>query len=394
MTKHNNLKNNLKNISVRIAVKTPAVNRTLEEIVSTLDGFEQQIDEKATRTDVLVLEVGDNPAKEFETVRALLKDGVVSHVFLTSAKTTTDILLPALRTGAKQFFQQPLVYKEVKQAFIDIQKENAAAQGVAGDTVNREPGKLISVLGAKGGVGTTTVAVNLAVSLNRLYPEKTVALVDMNRLLGEVTVFLDLQTEFNWDELVKNINRLDAAYLAKALIKSAPGLYVMPAPNSVESGAQLSSQVMKHVLQTTRNAFDFVIVDAGTQVDDPAFKIFSSSDTIIMITTLSLPCIINVKRLLASMRGVGRISTNKIKIIANRFEKKSAISLEDTENLTGHAVFSTLPNDYQKTLEAINAGKPLADVAKNSQLVKSLNQLAKSLTEEKELLAKRKGWFW
>ena len=114
-------------ISVRIAVKTPAVNRALEEIVSTLDGFEQQIDEKATQTDVLVLEVGDNPAKEFETVRALLKDGVVGHVFLTSAKTTTDILLPALRTGAKQFFQQPLVFKEVKQAFIDIQKEKSCS---------------------------------------------------------------------------------------------------------------------------------------------------------------------------------------------------------------------------------------------------------------------------
>ena len=386
--------NNQQKISVRIAVKTPEVKRALEEIVSTLAEFELQRDEKATQTDVLVLEVGNNPAKEFETVRSLLKDGVVNHVFLTSAKTTTDILLPALRTGAKHFFQQPLVYTEVKQAFIDILKERKAAEGLAGDETKREPGKLISVLGAKGGVGTTTVAVNLAVSLNRLYPKKTVALVDMNRLLGEVTVFLDIQTEFSWEELVKNINRLDAAYLSKALIKYAPGLYVMPAPNRIESGAQLSSKVMEHVLQTTRNAFDFVIVDTGTQVDDTAFKIFSSSDTIILISILSLPCIINVKRLLESMRVIGRISSKKIKIIANRFEKKLAISLEDTEKLTGHSVFSTLPNEYLKTLEAINAGKPLVDVSKNSQFVKSLTQLAKSLTEEEEQVAKRKGWLW
>ncbi|MFT5728449.1 MAG: pilus assembly protein CpaE [Desulforhopalus sp.] len=386
--------NKQQNISVRIAVKTPAVSRAMEEIVSTLDGFEQQIDEKATHTDVLVLEIGDNPAREFETVRSLLKDGVVTDVFLTSAKTTTDILLPALRTGAKQFFQQPLVYKEVQQAFIDIQQENAAAEGVADVESKKEPGKLISVLGAKGGVGTTTVAVNLAVSLNRLYPEKTVALVDMNRLIGEVTVFLDLKTEFSWDELVKNINRLDAAYLSKALIKYKPGLYVMPAPNSIESGVHLSSKMMEHVLQTTRNAFDFVIVDTGTQVDDAAFKIFSRSDSIILITILSLPCIINIKRLLGSMRVIGRISSDNIKIIANRFEKKSAITLEDTEKLTGHSVFSTLPNDYQKTLEAINAGTPLIDVAKKSPLVRSLNQLAKSLTEDEEQLVKRKGWFW
>ena len=91
---------------------------------------------------------------------------------------------------------------------------------------------------------------------------------------------------------------------------------------------------------------------------------------------------------------IGRIPSEKVKIIANRFEKKSAITLEDTEKLTGHSVFSTLPNEYQKTLEAINAGKPLADVAKNSQLVKSLNQLAKSLTEDEGQVVKRKGWFW
>ncbi|WP_419176059.1 AAA family ATPase [Desulfosediminicola sp.] len=390
MTKHNNLQS----ISVRIAVKTPAVSRALEEIVSTLDGFEQQLDEKATQTDVLVLEVGDNPAKEFETVRALLEDGVVNQVFLTSAKTTTDILLPALRTGAKQFFQQPLVFQEVQQAFVDIHKERIAGEGIAVEKVSIKPGKMVSVLGAKGGVGTTTVAVNLAVSLNRLYPEKTIALVDMNRVLGEVTVFLDLQTEFNWDELVKNISRLDPAYLAKALIQSAPGLYVMPAPNSIESGSQVSSQVMKQVLETTKNSFDFVIVDAGTQVGASAFRIFSSSDTIALITTLSLPCIINVKRLLGTMRLLGSIPMNNINIIANRFEKKSAISLEDTEKMTGHSVYSTLPNDYQKTLEAINTGKPLVDVAKNSQLVKSLNKLAESLIVKEEPVVKRKSWFW
>lgn len=384
---------NQQKISVRLAVKTPEVNRSLEEIVSTLECFELQRDEKATHADILVLEVGDNPTTEFSTVRSMLKDGVVGNVFLTSTKTTTDILLPALRTGAKQFFKQPLVFAEIKQAFNDVLEENRIE---ACETVEekKEPGKIISLLGAKGGVGTTTVAVNLAESLNRLYPEKTVALVDMNRLLGEITVFLDLQTEFSWDELVKNINRLDAAFLSRALIKYAPGFYVMPAPNRIDLDTHLSSKLIEHVLQTTRNAFDFVVVDTGTRVDKSAFKIFNISDSIYLISILSLPCIINVKRLIATMRVVGRVPMDKIRIIANRFEKKSAISFDDAEEMMGHSIFSTLPNEYQQTMEAINAGKPLVEVAKKSRLVKSLNQLAESVPAGEAQGKKRKGWLW
>ncbi len=339
--------------------------------------------------DILIYEIGKDPTSEFEVMRELLKDGIVNTIFLTSNNASSSILVPALRTGAKEFFEQPIVEQDVRNAFQKVLEQHFTNKG---QTEHINPGKVIGIFGAKGGVGTTTFAVNIANSIQLRNSEKTVALVDMNRVLGEIPILLDLETDFNWDELATNINRLDTAFLTQALVKHKSGMYVMPAPNRVDT--TLHPQTMLQVLEKTREAFDFVIIDIGMQIDDMMYSVLEMSDIIYLISILSLPCMVNVKRRQESLFLRNRMLADKIRVILNRFEKNSSITLAEAEEVIANTIYAKIPNAFRTTMEAINIGKPLADVARGSKVEKAYMELAKSLVDVSAGKKKRKGWLW
>ncbi|MDH4317088.1 MAG: AAA family ATPase [Desulfobulbaceae bacterium] len=382
-------------LSVRLVIRDGDVAGTLEKIISELDFCYLQNDKKAKHVDILILEAGKNPEAECETIKSLLTDGVVGTVFLTSAKATPDILVPALRIGARDFFQQPINAQDVKDALKQVYQGNGASKQSGEVTPQSDPGQTYCILGAKGGVGSTTFAVNLAVSLGAIHRKKRVALIDMNRLIGEVPIFLDLETNFHWEQLTKNINRLDSTYLKRALVQHRSGVYVMPAPDKMTETGDLSSSVMLEVIEKTRNTFDYIVIDLGSHLDNMSFRLFNKADGVFVISILSLPCLVNVKRILESMRDNDRVRSNKIRVVANRFEKKNAISLDEGEQVIGQKFYYTIPNDYQSTMEAINAGKPLLEIAPRSKVEKSYRELAEQLGGEPDGETKEKRrWFW
>ena len=365
-------------LSVQLAIKTPEVQDSLTRIIKGLDGFTLQKGQDAARIDVLVLEIGSNPEAEFETIKGLLQENVVGSLFLTSAKTTSDILLPALRAGAKEFFPQPINPDEVMDAFLKV--KCAPLTGIRGREEQAKQGQIISVLGAKGGVGTTTFAVNLATSIQALDRNKRVALIDMNRLVGEVPLFLDLKTDANWEEIGKNFSRLDAAYLQSAMVKHSSGIYVMPAPSKLDTETHLPDGFLFQLVKSMRQFFEYIIIDSGMIFDDTLFKIFAESKSVYLISILSLPCIINVRKLQESLRSSACIIDGNFKIIANRFEKKAQISLAEANKIIGTEISSTIPNDYSLAMTAINNGKVIAEISPDSDIAKVYNKLAESET--------------
>ncbi len=364
-------------LSVQLTIKTPAVREALSKIIDGLDGFSLQDEQDAARVDVLVLEIGNNPEPEFATIRALLKENVVGSLFLTSARTTPDILLPALRAGAKEFFPQPIDPAEVIRAF---QKAlTSSRQSTQGGEEAKSLGKIFSVLGAKGGIGTTTFAVNLATSIQALDKKKLVALIDMNRLIGEVPLFLDLEVETNWEEIGKNFSRLDAAYLQSAMTRHSSGVYVMPAPGRFDAETQLAPGVLFQIVKSMRQFFDYIVIDGGMHFDDTLFKIFRESERVYLVAILSLPCIINVKKLQESLRVSAGVTNGKLQIIANRFEKKAQISLAEANKIIGTDISMTIPNNYPLAMESINNGKVFAEISASSTIAQVYKKLAESV---------------
>lgn len=364
---------------MQFAIKTPEILDSLTRIVKTLAGFTLQEDKNAHRVDILVLEIGDSPEAEFDTISSLLKENVVETLFLTSARMTPDILLPALRAGAKEFFQQPINKDEVVEAFEKILRKTRQNEQESGASLRL--GKIFSVLGAKGGVGTTTFAVNLAASIQARDKKKLVALVDMNILLGEVPLFLDLETDTDWEEIGKNFSRLDAAYLQSAMARHSSGVFVLPAPSKLDTETHLPSGFLFHLLRSMRKFFDYIVVDSGMYIDDASFKIFAESEAVYLVSILSLPCLINVRKLQDSILTTGGVAREKIRVIANRFEKKAQISLPEANKIIGGNVDLTIPNNYAVAMSAINNGKTITDIAGNSDVAKVYNKLAATLVD-------------
>lgn len=366
-------------LSVQFAIKTPEVLDSLTRIIRGLSGFSLQDGKNSHRVDILVLEIGNSPETEFETITALLKENVVETLFLTSAKMTPDVLLPALRAGAKEFFQQPINRDEVVEAFQKILRKSTQAH-----QDSKSPprlGKIFSVLGAKGGVGTTTFAVNLATSIQERDKSRLVALVDMNILLGEVPLFLDLETDTDWEEIGKNFSRLDAAYLQSAMSKHASGVYVLPAPSKLDTETHLPSGFLFQLLRSMRQFFDYIIVDSGMYINDASFKIFAESEAVYLVSILSLPCLINVRKLQDSILTTGRVTKDKLHVVANRYEKKGQISLPEAVKLIDGNIELTIPNNYPVAMSAINSGKTIPDMAGGSDVAKVYKKLAASIVD-------------
>ncbi|WP_136796454.1 AAA family ATPase [Desulfosediminicola ganghwensis] len=365
-------------LSIQLAVKAPDVHRELVRIVGELDQFSIQEREDAAWVDVLVLEIGHDPAAEFETIRLLLKENVVGALFLTASEATTDLLLPAMRAGAREFFQQPIDAAEVKQALEAVLQKRLRELN-PGSTVS-EKGKIYSVVGAKGGVGTTTFAVNFATSIQALNKDRLVALIDMNPFTGEIPFFLDLKTDTDWEEIGRNLSRLDAPYLQSAMARHSSGVFVLPAPPKLDRELKMATGFLFKLVSAMREFFDDIVIDCGMSISGDAMKICEYSESIYLISTMSMPCIINVRKLQQSFASAAGVTNGRLQVVANRFEKKGQLSLAEASKLLGSDIVNIIPNDYPLTMSAVSSGKTVAEVAKRSQVAKAYRKLAQSVT--------------
>lgn len=374
--------------SVRVQVETQKAREELERLISSIEGFHlQKKSQDLLPCDLLIVEIGDNLREGFQLVHNIQSAGMAREVFLTSPRFEPDLLVHALRAGAKEFFPQPIKEEEVKNALAKF-KERKESLKIG---VEKKGGKIINVLGSKGGVGVTTVAVNLATNLAQSETSPLVALIDMNLLFGDIPIFLDIEFSFSWGEVARNISRLDSTLLMSTFAKHSSGVYVLPSPAGLDSADFASFQIIRKILITAQNLFDFIVVDSGQSVDATSLKVLEISDVVILVTVLSLPCLTNVKRLLQIFQGLGSSVSENTRIIINRYQKKSEISLKEAEKTIDKEIFWLVPNDYSTTMSAINRGKTISSVAPGTEISSNFVELAARFLKPGEKTRKKAG---
>ena len=371
---------------IRLAVKTQNLSKKFYQIINLFGGFTILESDDPRKPDLLIFEIGESAQKDIEYAQTLLDTGKTEEIFLTSDYADTALLTQAMRAGVNELLSQPITEDEVVQALERFKKRHPepATQHA------RENGQIITVFGSKGGVGATTVAVNLAVSLMQTDANCSAILIDMNTLFGEIPLFLEMSPKFHWGEITKNIDRLDNTFLSNILATHQSGVQVLPSPAYLNGHVRPTPAIMIRLLGLMKQMFDYIIVDGGQSTDDTSLKVLEMSDSLLLITILSLPCLANTNKLLKSFTDLGYAQPERIKVVLNRSMKKGEISLEDAEAGIGKELYWTLPNDFGNTMAAINNGKPLLDFAPKARITKSIFDLANSLSIPKEEKPKKK----
>jgi pilus assembly protein CpaE len=383
-----NMKN--QNLSVSIKVKSEGLAKEMERIVLSVGGFRLYNPGDGRRPDLLIYELDENVDEEFKALQSLLDSNGVGEIFVTSEKRDADLLVKAMRAGTKEFLSQPLDEFEVKEALQSFKKR------IVQTPTLKEPihaGRIINVIGAKGGVGTTTVTVNLAMILAQKRKAGSVALVDLNTVFGEIPLFLSVKPTYHWGQMSKNVSRLDSTFLLNAMAKHASGVYVLPSPSYLNGHPPVTREIMDRLLTTMKSTFDYIIVDGGQSLDSPALKVMEMADRIFLITLLNLPCLHNTNNLLKSLSSTGMTQKDRIKLVVNRYLKKSDITLKEAEESVKREISWTIPNDYKTTMSAINRGKPLHEISPRSAIIKRLEGLADSILQG-DRKAEKRGWFF
>jgi pilus assembly protein CpaE len=326
-----------------------------------------------TNPDIGLVDLDANPEKALDLVARITDNTPRCAVLVTSASNDGHLILRAIRAGAKEFLTQPVRIEDLLAALGRISERRV---GIGENRLRAS--QVLAVAGVLGGVGTTSLAVNLACALAR-QAENSVSLVDLDLCLGDADIFLDAIPDYTLIDVAQNVTRLDFSLLKRSLTKHASGVYLLPRPVQLEDAALVGAEDLRRVIALLKASFTHLVFDLSKGYTPLDMVALEMADHILLVTQLDLPCLRNVVRLMTSfnqMNGLGE----KVRILVNRAGLESGhITLKKAEETIGKEVFWQLPNDYRTMIEARNNGIPVIEQSPKAPVTQSLLGLAAAL---------------
>ena len=338
-----------------------------------------------THPDIGLVAIDSNPDKALDLVSSLNEASPECSVLVVSSSTDGNLILRAMRAGAKEFLAQPLRIEDLVNALRRIGDRRFGRS----DSKSRGS-QVIAVAGVAGGVGTTSVAVNLGCALARK-ETNNVALVDLDLCLGDADVQLDAIPEYTLVDVSQNVTRLDFTLLKRSLTKHSSGLYLLPRPVQLEDVSLITPEDVQRVIGLLRASFSHVVLDlskAYSQIDMVALEMATQ---ILLVIQLDLPCLRNLVRLMASFKEMEGMA-DKVRVVVNRVGlEQGQITLKKAEETIGREIFWQLPNDYRTMIEVCNNGVPLIEQAPKAGITQAIVAMANALEGDSSSIAAQEG---
>ena len=314
------------------------------------------------------------------------KAALVAH----SSSQDHDILLRAMRSGCNDFisgaFDEEAFTKTLERINQLWTSKNAR---------NSVRGSVLTFFGAKGGVGTTTLAVHVAMYLVQCHNKRTL-LIDNHPQLGHVCVYLGIDgSRYNFHELVRNLSRLDSELLRGYIATHASGLEVLSSPDTCGGRKATDPESMAQTLDFLRGEYDYVIVDCPTALDETNLAVIEASNQVYLVATPEIGAVRDLSRHVDSL-SQNEQNSERVKVVINRFASQHAVSLEQIEKAIRLPVFVKLPNSYAEVVRSGIMGEPISPKAQKSefatQILKWVTTLAGPAVNLEEAAPKKSGF--
>lgn len=332
-----------------------------------------------TQPDMALVNVDSNPQKAVEMIGVIHRSNPQCAVLVISESQEGSLILQVMRNGAREFLNLPLQLDDFIAA---LDRIRATLGGGDGDSGGRA-GQIITVVGVGGGVGSTSLSVNLAAAL-AADPGASPVIIDLDLTLGDADVWLDIIPDYTIRDVSENISRLDYGLLKRSLTRHECGVFLLPRPVEVESQDLIRSDDLRRILALLKATFSHLIIDASKSFGQLDMSAMEVSDRILLVTQLDLTCLRNVVRVMQFLdqhEGLDK----KVEIIVNRMGLEDTdISLNKALETIGREVFWQLPNDYATMVGSRNNGIPLIKFAPKARLTRSIADLTKRLNMSEE----------
>lgn len=291
---------------------------------------------------------------------ALLRRSLPGRISVigVASRLEGELLLRAVRSGCEEFLAKPVDAGELIGALARFSANVPPEPRESG-----KKGRLVVFCGAKGGVGTTMLAVHLATHLVQTHRLRTL-LVDLQPQLGHVGLFLGLRaTQYHFSELLRHADRLDAGVLNGLIVRHKSGLDVVTSP---EGGAPagLHLEHFDQVMDYLRREYECVLLDAGTTLSDCRSPIVEQADEIYAVATPDIAALRDMTRL-AEQLSLSGAAIDKLHIVVNRSTSTDAVGVEQIEKAVRFPVAVSVPSSYVELLRAINDGEPISPQRKS-----------------------------
>ena len=334
---------------------------------------------KQTQPDIALVAIDSNPTTGLEVVAHIHQNYPSCNILVLSSSQEGTLILQAMRNGAKEFLASPLKLDDFLAALERIRQQMGKVQGDG----QVRASQVISVAGVSGGIGCTSLAINLGCCLAQ-HPGRSVSIIDLDLALGDADVWLDIIPDYTIQDVAENISRLDYSLLRRSLTKHECGAFLLPRPVEMEDKTQIGGDEMRRMIALLKATFTHLVIDLSKSYGPLDQAAMAASDVVLIVTQLDLPSLRNANRLMQYFKRQDGLY-EKVKIVVNRMGlEDSSISLSKALEVLGHDIFAQIPNEYGTMVEARNNGVPLITQAPKARLTKSIIQLAQNLDQSSE----------
>lgn len=284
-------------------------------------------------------------------------------VFAISSKAQPDLIIQAMRCGCSEYLVKPADRDQLLEAV-------ARVSGRKREKREQSNGEVLVFLGAKGGSGVTTVVTHLSALLAKSCSRKTL-LIDLHPTFGDAALYLGLaKHQYHFYELAESVDRLDADLLQSFVLHHSSGMDVLPAPDLSEPGSHASPEAIGRTIDFIRLRYEFVLIDCPPGLSDQNMELIRRADQVYLITVPEVSALRNVARYLDYLSRI-EFSQEKVRVVLNRYVKRSAIPDSDIEKAIRRKIYWKVPNQYNQVIRTINSGDPSSELS-NSEVARNL----------------------
>jgi pilus assembly protein CpaE len=355
----------------RLIASVLSEDETLRKQVSRLlrDGSTpiSVADDRSTSAsaDLVIVDGRHDLGSAIATVERCRAAAPAASIFLVATDASSDLILQSMRAGANEFLTWPLV----DGAFDDAVTRASSRRGAAGGAASLASS--VVFIGAKGGVGTTTLAVNCGVELAA--QKKPTIMVDVKQGLGDVSLFLGVRSRYSVLDAIDNAVRLDREFLNGLVARHVSGLDLLPGSDQFDRPTSADGDAIDNILRLLSARYEYMVVDAGSQLTASSLSALYMSEMIAVVINPDVPSIRNGQRLLERIGQMGSCA-DRVKVLLNRASAPYPIPLGQIEDALGQKVHLTFPSDYKTVATALNSGVPLT-FSDNSDMAEQFTRL-------------------